>query len=79
MKCKSKYKDIEKYKRYKRNSQARNREKGRIGTYPHEWTEDEISLILNSELTDRELSKIIKHSVQAIQGKRHKIKKSLKF
>lgn len=75
MKCKKYYKNMAKYKRYKRNSQRKNREKGRIGTYTHEWTEDEIYLILNSELTDREISKIIKHSVQAIQTKRHKIKK----
>lgn len=74
MKCKKFYKDMEKYRNYKNNSQKRNRKIGRIGTIRHKWTKEEIQLILTSKLTDRELSKIIKHSIQAIQIKRSRVK-----
>lgn len=74
MKCKKDYKDMEKYRKYKNNSQKKNYKIGRIGAMRHKWTEEEIELILMSKLTDRELSKIIKHSVQAIQIKRSRVK-----
>jgi len=65
---------MERYKEYKRNSKKRNYAIGRIGSVRHKWTEEEIELMLETKLTDRELSKIIQHSVGAIQAKRHKLK-----
>ena len=39
------------------------------------WEEEDVRLILESELTDRELSKLLERSMQSIQAKRHIVKR----
>lgn len=69
------YRDLNKWRKYKRKQQKQNYARGRIDCKRHKWTTEEEKLLFNCPLTDRELSRIIHHSVQAIQGKRHKLKK----
>lgn len=72
---KGKYKDMEKYSAYLYRNRKKNYERGRAGAKRHSWSKEEIDLIMNKNgLTDRQISQIIKHSVLAIQVKRHKIK-----
>lgn len=42
------------------------------------WTSEEIDMLMTSTMTDMELSDVIKRSVQAIQIKRNRLKKSEK-
>lgn len=42
------------------------------------WTDEEDALVLKHDIPDMELSKKICRSVQAIQGRRHKLKKNMK-
>lgn len=78
-KCKSKYKDLEKYRRWRNRGKRKNYAKGRIGCYKHEWTKLEDSLILYSlDKTDRQLALEIHHSVAAIQSRRYRLMKNLK-
>ena len=75
MKCKKEYSDMNKYAEYKRNYQKRYREKTGGGKYEKRfWTTEENEIILNSELSDRELSERICRSVGAIQRHRHYLK-----
>lgn len=46
-----------------------------IGCERHHWDEWEDELVMEHSMTDTELSKKIKHSVKAIQGRRHRLKK----
>ena len=76
MKCKSNYKDPDKYRNYRNRWKSRYRSK--TGSYlykPREWTKEELQMVQAHEITDRELSKKIKRSVQAIQQARHRLKK----
>ena len=41
------------------------------------WTPQEIEMILDSKLTDRELAKLLGRSMQSIQVKRAKVNKAL--
>lgn len=45
------------------------------GYPPRDWATQEMDLILNTDRTDRELSEILKRSVQSIQIKRCRLKK----
>lgn len=75
-------KSIEKFKsqtkaRVYRNKQRRNNyEKGRKGAIKtfSRWTPKEMEFLLNWKGTDFELHRVLKRSVQAIQGKRNRIK-----
>lgn len=54
----------------------------RIGIKPKStrhrpWSEPEILVLLNPEISDREMSTLIKRSVQAIQQKRYSLNKGL--
>lgn len=76
---KSEFRDLEKYKATKRRQQNRWRQRG--GAYLYEktnYTAEDDDLILRHEITDRELSQIIKHSVGAIQRRRCELKKGIK-
>ena len=73
---KEKYKDMEKL-RNTRNSQ-RKRYYDKTATYaPIPWTLEQDKAVLEHSITDTELSKIIKHSVCAIQIRRSRLKKLL--
>ena len=63
--------------RLERNKQ-RQRNYARSANYGHnEWTHEEDSMVLEHSISDRELSEIIHHSVQAIQVRRCRLKKEL--
>lgn len=74
---KSAYRDMDKY-RITRNAQ-RNRYYSRTkGLYPpRPYTDEDDYQILNSSLTDMELSVLIKRSVGSIQTRRCELKKRL--
>ncbi len=78
MKCKSNYKDLDKFKNYRDRYKARYRV--RTGSYsykPRPWTKEELQMVQAHEITDRELSKKINRSVSAIQAARYKLKKGI--
>lgn len=78
MKCKKNYKDMKKYKAYKRRNDRRYYAK--TATYEKvEWTPEQEELVLKHEMTDTQLSNLIGHSVKAIQIKRCRLKKLLKM
>jgi hypothetical protein len=71
------YKDKEKL-RITRNAQRKRYYNKTTNIYKRrKWTTEDIQLILNSNLTDMELSKLIERSVPSIQVKRNKIRKEL--
>lgn len=69
------YKDLNKYKQNRYRCKMRNYKRGNIDCERHKWTPEEDKLLLDCILTDRELSKVIHHSVQAIQIRRSRLKK----
>lgn len=71
------YKDMEKFKEYRRKGKKRNYDRGAVGCERHSWTLEEDQLVLASMISDRELSKITRHSVRAIQIRRNRLKKIL--
>ena len=78
MKCKSKYKDPNKYRNYRNRYQTRYRAKTGSNAYkPREWTKEELRMVQAHEVTDRELSKKINRSVGAIQSARHRLKEGI--
>ena len=63
------------YKKYTREQkiEMKRRYRMRTGSFKYKrrhWTEEEIKLLFDSKLTDRELSKLLERSVAAIQKKR---------
>lgn len=76
-KTKKDYRNVEKYDEYVRRNKKKNYLRGTEGSVRHLWTDEEIDMIMNKNgLTDREIALKIKHSVEAIQVKRNKIKKT---
>ena len=74
MKCKKQYRDKEKYRKYHNNwskryygktEKARNKGK--------RWNEEEMRMLLEKTMPDRELSNVIGRSMKAIQIKRTKL------
>lgn len=76
MNRRSDYKDLEKWRKTKRLQQKRYYDKhAKVAINSRErYTEEEIEMILNHEISDVELSKKIGRSVKAIQIKRCKLK-----
>ena len=74
---KSKYRDMDKYRRT-RNNQKR-RYYGKSAIYGRSrYTEEECRMILEHDITDTELSKLIHHSVASIQVERNRLLNSRK-
>ena len=72
---KSKYKDLEKYKKTKREQQKRYYAKTQDALNSRKyWTPREIKIIMAKNMSDRELSRILGRSMKAIEVKRSKIK-----
>ena len=78
MNRKNGYRDLKKYretcnrqqrKYYRETANAENRYK--------KWTKEEIKLILEHKISDREISKLIMRSMKSIVMKRTKIKKEI--
>ena len=72
MNRKSGYRDMEKYKRTCRDQKRRYYRKSAIYGNSY-YTEEECQMILDHEMTDTELSKLIHHSVASIQTKRSRL------
>lgn len=72
---KSEYKDLEKYKKTKREQEKRYYGKTQDALNSRKyWTPREIKMIMAKNMSDRELSQILGRSMKAIQVKRYKIK-----
>lgn len=69
-----KYVDTDKFRKT-RNAQRERYYSKTNGYARHPWTIEEMDLIMTSSFTDTELSDRVKHSVNAIQVMRCKIKK----
>lgn len=68
------YKDKEKLRNIRQNYNKKYY--GRTQKYnPRRWTYDEDEIVLAHEMTDTEISSLIKRSVQSIQGRRHILNK----
>ena len=68
------YRDKEKCRKIRNKQRQRNYAK--TAKYlPKEWTEEDDALVLEHKMPDRELSKLIEHSVQSIQVHRSRLKK----
>lgn len=63
--------------RLERNKQRKRNYSRSAHYFPSEWTNQEDALVLEHSITDRELSELIHHSVQAIQIRRCRLKKGL--
>ena len=72
------YKDREKARILRNKQRKRNYAKGRINATNSKsrYTEKELLLILDHDITDAELSKLLGRSVESIQIKRARLKKS---
>lgn len=78
MKCKSGYKDPDKYRDYRNRCKARYRAKTGSNVYePREWTKEELRIVQAHEIPDRELSEKINRSVTAIQNARYRLKEGI--
>lgn len=76
MKCRSAYKNEEKYARYRRNCNARYY--GKTTDAPNNklpWSEQDIIRVCRHEITDTELAYDIGRSVRAIQLLRSRLKR----
>lgn len=78
MKCKSKFKDLNKFRIYRERCKTRYRARTGSNRYkPREWTKEELRMVQSHEISDRELSEKIDRSVGAIQTARHRLKKGV--
>lgn len=72
---KSKYKNLDKWRKTKILQKRRYRKQTGAGMFPsRSWTSEEDKEVLNSALSDRDLSQEIKRSVGAIQTRRVRLK-----
>lgn len=78
MNRKHKYKNLKKFAETKKAYQARWRERSGAGKYGRRrWTHKEDDIVLKKETTDREISKMIHRSIEAIQIRRVILKKKM--
>lgn len=79
MNRKKDYKDLNKFKKCKRKQQERWRKRSGAFKYGRRrWTEEEDTMVLLQNETDRELSKKIQRSIGAIYARRVKLKKEVR-
>lgn len=69
MKCKSKYKDMEKYRLYANRNRKKSYDKTAIYGR-NAWTQEQERMVLERSMTDEKLSAVIHHSAASIQKKR---------
>lgn len=78
MNRKKEYKDMKRFASTKREQRRRWRKRTGCYEYPRRrWTDEEIELLLDQSITDRELSEMICRSVSAIYTKRVKVRKEI--
>lgn len=73
---KEKYVDMKKFSKTRRTQKKRYYAKTAI-YLPSTWITEHDEMVLDHSITDTELSKIIKHSVGAIQTRRYKLTKKM--
>ena len=71
---KENYADMEKFRKTRKEQRKRYYDKT-AWKKPKSWTEEDDKSVLSHDITDTELSKIIGHSVRAIQIRRSRLKK----
>ena len=70
---KNEYKDMQKFKKTKREQQKRYYQKTQNAQNNNKpWSDTEIEMIMAKEVSDRELSKLLGRSMRAILAKRYK-------
>lgn len=69
------YQNPDKLREYRNKQRALNYKRGWIDSHDRVWTVEENLLVLDSTMSDRELSKKIERSVAAIQVQRSRLKK----
>lgn len=69
------YQNPDKLREYRNKQRALNYKRGWIDSHDRVWTIEENLLVLDSTMSDRELSKKIERSVAAIQIQRSRLKK----
>lgn len=78
MNRKHKYKNLKKFAETKKAYQARWRERSGAGKYGRRrWTQEEDDIVYEKNTTDREISKMIHRSIEAIQIRRVILKKKM--
>ena len=78
MKCKSNFKDLNKFRVYRERYKTRYRARTGSNRYKlREWTKEELRMVQAHEIPDRELSEKINRSVSAIQVARYRLKKGV--
>lgn len=70
------YKDMDKFKQTRKKQRQRYYDKTAVYE-PNMWTVAHNEMVLKREITDAELSKLIGHSVRAIQVQRSRLKSKL--
>jgi len=77
MNCRRKnYKNLNKYRETRKKQKQRYRDRTGSGLYtPKKWEEWEDELVVKHDVSDNELSVILKRSVQAIQVRRWRLVK----
>lgn len=73
------YKDLNKYKQNRDRYKKKYYKNGSTNCEKHNWIPEEDKLLFDSILTDRELSKVIHHSVEAIQIRRSRLRKEFEM
>ena len=76
MKCKTLYRDLDKFRAYRNAYKRRYRSKRDFSKGGNvEWSEEEIRLVMEHRYPDTEIARMIGRSVQAVQNKRCRVKK----
>lgn len=74
----SNFKDRDHYRAVRKLQKERYRKNTGSGKYPQKkWTEEEVTLVIKHDMTDRELAQELRRSVASIQQKRHNIRVGL--
>ena len=71
------YKDMDKFIKARNRQRKRNYKKTQLYE-PHMWSTEDEHRVLEHSITDIELSRQMKHSVQAIQIKRSRLNKAVR-
>ena len=76
MKRRKDYKDQDRFRRYRNRYKNRyNAKRDYSGGKKNKWSEDEEKIVLAHEMTDTEIAKMLKRSINAIQVRRNLLKK----
>ena len=74
MKCRKSYKDEDRFKQYRNAYKNRYTQRRNFSDGFKHWKEEEIQIVMEHNMTDTEIAKLLKRSITAIQNKRNKEK-----